>query len=187
MKGRTYDKVLITLALLAPLAMVALSKWRASLDIWYAPFDTELAIGFGESFERNVTRWVQDEHGIDTGLILVADRDCPCTKATLATLEDAHSRAERKGVGISVRYINDSGAGSGSVWKAVLSEIPATPTLLVINQGRLIYAGPVTSGNFCTTAVRQVLGIVALQASNSGPIFNWVEKGCYCRLPSIQS
>ena len=55
-------------------------------------------------------------------------------------------------------------------------------TLLAVEGRQLVYAGPVTSGNLCTTAVRRVLGVTALQAPQAGPILNWLDNGCYCRL-----
>jgi hypothetical protein len=54
--------------------------------------------------------------------------------------------------------------------------------LLAVEGKQLVYAGPVTSGNLCTTAVQRVLGVTALQAPRNRPILNWLDNGCYCRL-----
>ncbi|RYZ92994.1 MAG: hypothetical protein EOO68_22160 [Moraxellaceae bacterium] len=60
--------------------------------------------------------------------------------------------------------------------------IPSTPTLLVMDEQRLVYAGPVTAGNMCTTSVLKILGISVLQSEPQKPVINWLEEGCYCPL-----
>lgn len=181
-KESGYDRFLVILALLAPLALLTLSKWQASLDTWYAPMDVADANYFGESFQRSVAKWLESAEGAGAALVVIADRKCPCTRATLKKLDEALALSPRRDIRLVVRDIGDVDADQDAVWTQVLSEVPATPTLLVVEGKRLLYAGPVTSGNFCTTAVGRVLGVTALQLPRSAAMFNLIDKGCYCRL-----
>lgn len=187
MNESTYDRMLIVLTLLAPLVLFALDKWRASLDVWYAPLDAGNISYFGERFTQHLGTWLADSHENGPRLIVVADRECPCTKAALRTLDAALAQSNRKGISVAVRYIDDPDPSHDAVaWRAVLAELPATPTLLAIEGRQLVYAGPVNSGNLCTTAVTRVLGVTALQSPRTNPIVNWMDRGCYCRLKSGQ-
>lgn len=188
MKESTYDRVLIILTLLAPLLMFALTKWRASLDVSYARLDAGHFSYFGEQFTQNLAAWLASADKTGPRLIVVADRECPCTRAALRSLDAALARSYRKDIRVDVRYVDDADVeGDRSAWKAVLSEVPATPTLLAIEGRQLTYAGPVNSGNLCTTAVARVLGVTALQSPRTSPILNWLDRGCYCQLPSGRS
>jgi hypothetical protein len=169
MKASVYDRTLIALTLLAPLLLLALSQWRASLDTVYAP------AGVSHQFTEVVSAWLATDSQRGARLIVIADRSCPCTTASLRILESALVQADRKDVQLNVRYIEDVDA-------VVRREIPSTPTLLAMEGKQLVYAGPVTSGNLCTTAVQRVLGVTALQAPRDRPILNWLDNGCYCRL-----
>ncbi len=183
MKESVYDRFLVLLALLAPLTTFALGKWRASLDTWYAPLDTPNANYFGESFERSVTNWLESSDGAGAELVVIADQQCPCTRATLKKLDEALALSQRRDIRLVVRDISDTGANQEKAWAQVLSEIPATPTLLAVQGKRLVYAGPVTAGSFCTAAVGRILGVTALQTPRSDAVLNLIDKGCYCRLP----
>jgi hypothetical protein len=163
MKPSAYDRTLIALTLLAPLLLLVLTKWRASLDTLYAP------AGVSEQFTQHVSEWLGRSNESGSRLIVIVDRDCPCTKASLRILESA-----RGDVPLTVRDIEE-------VDPAVRDELPSTPTLLAVEGRQLVYAGPVTSGNLCTTAVQRVLGVTALQAPRARPILNWLDTGCYCR------
>lgn len=178
MKPSAYDRTLIALTLLAPLLLLALSKWRASLDTLYAP------AGVDDRFIELVAAWLTADGEAGSRLIVVADRDCPCTTASLRSLDAALAQSTRKDIQLSVRYIDDADTTHDAAWAAVLDELPSTPTLLAMEGRRLVYAGPITSGNLCTTAVQRVLGVTALQAPRARPIFNWLDNGCYCRLQS---
>lgn len=181
MKESTYDRVLIALTLLAPLLMFALNKWRASLDSWYAPPDAADVSYFDDRFTRSVATWLGDNQEAGPQLVVIADRECPCTKASLRSLDAALAQSNRKGIDLAVRYVDDPGANHGA-WGDVLNQLPSTPTLLAIDGGQLVYAGPVNSGNLCTTAVARVLGVTALQSPRTSPIVSWLDRGCYCRL-----
>lgn len=175
------------LALLAPLLMFMLSKWRASLDTWYTPLDADTSAYFGPDFSARVYDWLGTTEDAGAQLILIADPSCPCTQATLAQLESAKSASSRQDARLMVRYISDTTDPSSSAWAAVLAGIPATPTLLALDGSRLLYAGPVTSGNFCTTAVNKVLGLSVLEASPKEPLINWLDRGCYCPIRKVKT
>lgn len=177
MKESAYDRTLIALTLLAPLLLFALSKWRASLDTLYAP------AGVDERFTELVAAWLAASSEAGPRLIVVADRDCPCTTASLRSLEAALEQSRRQDIQLNVRYIDDADTKQDARWAAVLNALPSTPTLLAMEGRQLVYAGPVTSGNLCTTAVQRVLGVTALQAPRARPILNWLDNGCYCRRP----
>lgn len=187
LSDNTYDRALVLLALLAPLAMFMLSKWRASLDTWYAPLDADTSAYFGPDFSTRVSDWLGATEGTRARLILIADLSCPCTQATLARLESAKSTSSRQDVRLMVRYISDTTEPGSPAWAAVLAGIPATPTLLAVDGRRLLYAGPVTSGNFCTTAVNKVLGLSVLEASSKAPLMNWLDRGCYCPIRKVKT
>lgn len=176
MKPSAYDRTLIALTLLAPLFLFGLNKWRASLDTLYTPA--------GERFMANVSDWLASSNETGSRLIVIADRDCPCTKASLRSLDAALAQSSRKDIQLTVRYIDDADTKRDAMWRAVLDELASTPTLLALEGRQLAYAGPVTSGNLCTTAVQRVLAVTALQAPRARPILNWLDNGCYCRLPS---
>ena len=180
MKDSLYDRLLIGLAVAGPLVMVALNAWQASLTKWYVPFDSDSRGAFGTQFERNVSDWVASTHGTGAELVVIVDRSCPCTKATLLKLNEAVARSQRKDVRVVVRDIHDTDTETNTAWQKMLPDIPATPTLLTIEGKQLVYAGPAISGSFCTSAVQRVLGISVLQAPPRSPLFNWVDKGCYC-------
>lgn len=177
MKESAYDRTLIALTLLAPLLLLALSKWRASLDTVYAP------AGVDERFTELVADWLPTSGETGSRLIVIADRDCPCTTASLRSLDAALAQSRRKDIQLTVRYIDDADPKHDGAWAAVLNALPSTPTLLAVAGRQLVYAGPITSGNLCTTAVQRVLGVTALQAPRARPILNWLDNGCYCRRP----
>lgn len=165
MKASVYDRMLIGLTLLAPLFLLALSQWRASLETLYAP------AGLSDQFMEHVSAWLATGNQTGSRLIVIVDRDCPCTQASLRILESA-----RGNVQLSVRDIDD-------VDPLIRNELPSTPTLLAVAGKQLVYAGPVTSGDLCTTAVQRVLGVTALQAPRERPMLNAFDSGCYCRVP----
>lgn len=180
---RTYDRTLVLLALLAPLVMFALSKWRSSLEIWYAPMDAANVDVFGSHFDAAVTQWLA-HRSTDAGqLVVVTDDDCPCTVSTVGALKAAAAQSQRRDASVVVHEWDDPLLQRQPGWAPLVDTLPATPTLLVVDSGRLLYAGPVNAGSFCTTALAQVLGVTALENPGAGPLLNWVEKGCYCRLP----
>lgn len=179
MNEQTWDRLLIRLALLAPLLLVVLSKWQDSLINWYVPWEDEAGY-FGASFERDVLALPDMAAGKEAVLTLVMDESCPCTRATSAVLRSAMAVSSRQDLLLVVRDIRDP-VMRRPEWVRVLQQIPATPTLIITEGRQLVYAGPVSSGNLCTTQVRNVLGLAALESAAPGrPMINWLEKGCYC-------
>jgi hypothetical protein len=183
MKESLYDRMLVTLTLLAPLLLFALSQWRASLDTWYAPLDAGHFGDFGEQFTQNVAAWLADSDETGSRLIVIVDRGCACTKAALRSVDAALAQSRRRDIQLTVRYVDDvDPRDDAAAWRAVIEELPATPSLLAVEGRRLVYAGPVNSGDLCTSAGQRVLGVTALQAPRARPILNWLDRGCYCRL-----
>lgn len=180
-RERARDRWLIRLALLAPLLLVLLSKWQASLLTWYLPWGDDPAA----YLDARLAAQLRALPGLATGgttLLAVTDRRCPCTRATLRLLEGAMARSPRRDLRLRIVDIADAEAGTPA-WRAVLAQLPAIPTLLVLEGERLRYAGPVNSGNLCTTRVQEILGLAALQTTTPQPVINWLQQGCYCRLP----
>lgn len=176
-----YDRLLVLLALLAPFALIVLTKWRSSLETTYAPMEPGMAQVFGATFETKAGTWLRETSSDGARLVLLVDRECPCTRSASAALESALAVSSRKDIALVVRDVADRGEGTS--WEALVREIPATPTLLAVDHNELVYAGPVNAGSWCTTSVSQVLGVTALQAQGRGAVLNWLGEGCYCRMP----
>ncbi len=183
MKDSLYDRLLIGLAVAGPLAMLVLNAWQVSLDTWYTPLDGDRNGALTADFKLSVSDWAAATGGAGAELVVIVDKSCPCTEATLRRLEEAVAHSKRKDLRIVIRDIHDDNGNKDPPWQKVLRQLPATPTLLSIEGRRLVYAGPVTSGSFCTTTVGKVLGVNALQATRGSTLFDVVEKGCYCRAP----
>lgn len=175
-----YDRVLIKAALLAPFALIVLAKWRSSLETDYAPLEPGARQVFGVPFQQKASEWIATSDDRRARLVLVTDRECPCTRSTRAALDTAIASSPRRDVAFVERDVR---VGGDAAWQAVLDEVPATPTLFAIDNGQLVYAGPVNSGTWCTRGVSEVLGLTALQAQGSGAVLNWLGNGCYCRMP----
>jgi len=177
----TYDRLLIVLATLAPLTLMILNRWQASWNHWYAPMDGAELIRIDADLKRSAAAWLQDTAGTGARLYLVVDRDCPCTAAASKRLAAALSETRRPDVSLDVIDIDDSAANRNPAWRALVDEVPATPTLIAADGKRLVYAGPAISGNLCTATVQRFLGLSALQAPMTTPVVSLVDKGCYCR------
>lgn len=179
MKPGTYDKFLIRLAILGPLALIALSQWQASLLGWYEPWGTAARPAFGQTFSHDVSALPGVSTAQNSLLFFIADTDCPCTKTSLAVLQNALQKSRKENLELVVVDVNTA-RSKDPAWARVLQQIPSTPTLLITDKGKLLYAGPVNSGNFCTTRVKNILGLSALEAAPTQPVLNRLEKGCYC-------
>jgi hypothetical protein len=171
-----YDKILVHLALLAPLAMVLLGKWQASLERWYIDPDEAPIFGFNDGFQEKAAAWMQAQRIVGNKLVLITDPECACTTATEAKLKSVLSDAEQPLTRLQ-RIDIDS---ADPLFMSLIQDIPSTPTLLTVKDGVLSYAGPVSSGNFCTTAVNAVMGVSALHWETATTVYNWLERGCYC-------
>lgn len=181
MKDDLHDRILVALALLAPLALLMLGQWRASLETVYAPADAQ---AFGPAFERKAGMWIRTRKHASPELHVIADRNCPCTAAALGSLQAAHARSARRDARLIVHYVDEEPQLQNTQWDTLLSEVPSTPTLLATDQGRLVYAGPVSAGSSCTAVVSRIFGLIALEARKQRPVVNWIERGCFCRMPA---
>lgn len=173
------DRLLVTLALLAPLALVLLGKWQASLDTWYVPQVAGESRYLDEAFVKDAEAWLHAEENSGITLYAVVDDTCPCTTATLTVLRAALAQSARKDIRLEVRNPDET-AGDRRAWQTVVARLPSIPTLLAADGAHLLYAGPVVAGSFCTTGVQRVLGISVLQARQAGAVLNSLDKGCYC-------
>lgn len=182
MKDATGDRLLIWLAVLGPLLLVLVARWQASLTTWYVPWSGDSATYFDAQFAAQVKALPGLGSAQASTFMVVADRDCPCTRVTLNVLKDALAKATRRDIRLQVMDVRDPLARTPE-WSRVLRQIPATPTLLITQGKRLLYAGPVNSGQYCTSGVLQILGLTALEAAPPRPVINWLQQGCYCRMP----
>jgi hypothetical protein len=178
-KPGAYDRALIASVLIVPLALLGLSKWRASLDTWYAS-PGKNATYLDGSFQADAAYWISTANLPASSLILVVDPNCPCTNSAKANLQSAVSASNRRETPIIVRAITATPSRPDAAWQAVVNKLPSTPTLLAVSERKLVYAGPANSGNLCTTAVEKAVGLRAVEAPPSRPLINWLERGCYC-------
>ena len=186
MKEDTYDQILIWLALLAPLLLMALSKWQYSLNTWYVPVNQNAMAYFGQNLEQDMRALSATAQTNHVTLFFISDRNCPCTQVTLNILQNTIAQTNRKNLHLNIIDINDP-LTNRSTWIKILKQIPATPTLLVTESSRLVYAGPVNSGSMCTANVLKILGLSVLQSNPQKPVINWLQQGCYCPLKRTTS
>lgn len=178
-----YDRILIVLTVVAPLAIVLLSKWQASLERWYLTDEAYETREFLAAFQAAAEQWIAEGEAQASQLILIADPACPCTGPTRMKLLVAHSQSRRDELTIREWSLNDLRANRNPWSAKMLATLPATPTLLVTEGKKLLYAGPVNSGDFCTSAVNEVLGLAFLEGDRASPFVNWLSRGCYCKPP----
>lgn len=178
-KEKSIDNFLILIALLAPLLLVVLSKWQESLNVWYVPLHQDTTLYFGKTLEQDILRLPETKGNSGAVLFFIADETCPCTRATLNILKQSMQTSQRQDTQLVILDINDVKAKSAE-WAQILKQIPAVPTLLVMEAQHLVYAGPVTAGNMCTTSVLKILGLSILESEKQRTVINWLEEGCYC-------
>ena len=184
LKPGIYDRVLLALALSAPLALFALNAWRASLETWYAPMDGNVPSPSETPFARSTEAWLTADAADGAELILVLDRDCPCSNAARAGLQSALAQTSRKGVRVTVRYLDDAPSQGDPAWRAVLRELPATPTLLAIDgRTRLRRSRQFREPVHDCGSPRA--GVTVLEAPRTGPILRLARQGLL--LPSAPS
>ncbi|WP_236104874.1 DUF6436 domain-containing protein [Zavarzinia marina] len=176
---RLYDRLLIVLAWAGPFCLVLLGAWQASLETWYFVPKGAENIAFAGDFASDVLRW--SEAGADDGpsVTLIVDRDCPCTRPTIAKVEAALHEIEGQRVPLRIAYLD---APTSAAFAAVVDGIPATPTLIVTDGDALLYVGPAVSGSTCTGAEQRMLGLATIAGKPTAPILNFVDRGCYCAL-----
>lgn len=176
-----YDNFLILLTFLAPLLLIALSKWQASLNTWYMPLNQNPSEYFQHDFHKDIKKLSAYKTYSGAQLWFIADPNCPCTRASLTILKKAIQEAQRQDLKLIQMNIG-SPQELQPEFKNLLRHIPAAPTLIVLEGERLVYAGPVNAGNMCTTQVLKILGLSILETQPQKPVINWLEQGCYCRV-----
>lgn len=181
---RFSDRALVRLAWLAPLLLIALTQWRSSLEGPYLPPRVAAADLSLERLEPTLSAWLKATGDDVRGprMVAVVDTACPCTRPALRALR-AMLVNTRGGpvplVTVDAAVLQHERFGTGF---ALLAEIPATPTLLVMVDGRLRYAGPITEGGACGVAVRQVVNANHVTAAGVAPLRSVASSGCYCGL-----
>ena len=183
-KERMVDILLIFLTLFAPVLLVALSKWQNSLNTWYVPLTQDATVYLSGNLQKDVLALPEVKARNSITLFFIADKDCPCTKASFTILKTNMQNSQQKRLQLVTIDVHADSTQSPA-WQKVLKQIPATPSLLVMDHQRLVYAGPVTAGNMCTTSVLKILGLSLLQAKPQQPVMNWLEQGCYCPLNQL--
>lgn len=179
MRPSRSDELLVVSAVLAPLLLVLLAKWQASLETWYSPPGVDVAAFVDERFTSHVESWLRSRHEDGAVAYLVTSRECPCTAATVHLLDREIERSSRRDIRRVVLDIDTESAGRAA-FRRVARALPSTPTLLVGQAGRLVYAGPATTGAFCSNRVARVLGLAVLETRPNRPFVNALERGCYC-------
>ena len=61
-------------------------------------------------------------------------------------------------------------------------DVPATPMIILMNEGQLNYAGPYATGPLCTAQTDILLPIVKGDVLLSGPWLNSAAVSCRCRV-----
>lgn len=180
-KEDLYDRSLIFIAFIAPVLLIALSKWQYSLNTWYMPLKDNPSVYFQKNLQEQINSLTDVTNNTGATMIFISDSNCVCTRATLTILNAALKESHRQDVKLRILDIN-SPIAKTQKWQRILKQIPATPTLLITDHKRLVYAGPVNAGSMCTTDVLKVLGLSVLESEPQKTVINWLEQGCYCPL-----
>lgn len=177
------DRMLVRLAWLAPVALVMLNLWRESLSVPYLPERVGADILSPAALQSAANAWLAADRKNPGAahLIAVVDPACPCTAPGLAALRAQLLETGSAETTLSVVTPSALASDPTGYGRILLREIPATPTLLVLSAGKMRYAGPITDGGACGSAVRKVLGLAALKNANGSSVRNIAARGCYCR------
>jgi len=175
--SRFYDRLLLVAIVIVPLVPMLLYKWSYSLDTWYVPWGENRSDYFDTGFERAARQWLGKVASRGDAVYVITDSQCPCARPVLkkmnralegtvsARVHDAYrDRDDRYGLSSLVRYM------------------PALPTALVVKSGKLRYVGPLVTGNLCSREARFSPPLAAYRTVTDGTVFNWLSKGCYCRV-----
>lgn len=186
------DRALIRLAWLAPLVLLGLNFWRGSLNVSYLPTRVDAPDLSLQRLEPLLADWAKTLPHQEGRLqwVAIVDPACPCTGPALRALQKllakaaANTAANTPGSApqLAVVEVADLSAQGSSAARRLLAEIPATPTLLVMAEGKLRYAGPITEGSACGAAVRQLLTTKVVSTPSAPALRNVAASGCYCRL-----
>lgn len=182
MTGALYDKILLALAQLAPLSLIFLSGWYASLDTWYVPTDASQSTYSESAFTQKADEWLQDTVNNGITYYVFVDPQCACTNPSLKKLQRAIAQSDHPNANVVTIDITLDHENPGSnALNALIDEIPSVPMVIAANDATLIYTGPANAGNFCTTQVDQALPVIATASQQAAPVHNWLSQGCYCQ------
>jgi hypothetical protein len=179
MRPGAYDRCLITLAWLAPLALLVLNRWQMALDTWYVPLNGSAIGEIHTAFAREAQPWLDTLTGSNGKLYLVVDPACPCTKPAIERIGAALRQSGRADIALTVVALADPAWTSNPHWRSVLRNLPATPSAIAVEGQQLKYAGPAISGSLCSTAGKAVV-VNALQGASTATGINLIDRGCYC-------
>lgn len=183
MKPGAYDRCLIALTWLAPLVLIVLNRWQASLDRWYAPPNGNTIEEIHNSLDRDLPPWLDSLGRSDDQLYLVIDPACPCTKPAIERIRSAIRESARNDITMTVIDLAYETKTGDPILRSVLKHLPATPSAIAIKGHHLKYAGPAISGSLCSTTGR-VFAVSALQGGNTATAINLIDRGCFCPVKS---
>lgn len=186
MTGALYDKILLALAQLAPVSLIFLSGWYASLDTWYVPVDASPSTYSESDFAQKADQWLQVTANNGITYYVFVDPQCACTNPSLKKLQSAitqsdHPNANIVTIDVTSDITPDHRNQNSNALNALIDEIPSVPMVITADDTTLIYSGPANAGNFCTTQVDQALPVIATASAQTAPVHNWLSRGCYCQ------
>lgn len=182
----TLDRILIRLAWLGPVVLVVLQRWQMSLDQWYVPLTSQDFARMSEAITEEAKPWLEtlDDAG-GRRLFLVTDPDCPCSLPAIQRVKAAMNKAQSTfptPITLTIVHIGDRDATNNAAWSRIVQNIPATPSLIVVDGKRLRYVGPAVSGSLCI-GDSSVTGLLDIRETSDGPAVNYIDEGCFCAIP----
>jgi hypothetical protein len=106
-------------------------------------------------------------------VIHVLDENCACYDQTVQHLQYL-SQSMPDGVEQIFQSVSDM--------QQLGIDVPATPMIILMNEGQLNYAGPYATGPLCTAQTDILLPIVKGDVLLSGPWLNSAAVSCRCRV-----
>lgn len=184
MRDTLYDRILLAIAQIAPVSLIFLSGWYASLDAWYVPLDTPESAFSEFRLAEKADEWLQSTGNRGISYYVFVDPQCACSKPTLKKLQSAIEQSDHPSANV---VVIDIAGNLDSSLKSLVDEIPSIPMVISSFNSTLIYTGPANAGNFCTTAVDRVIPVIATSGVQPEPIHNWLSRGCYCKAHSFRA
>lgn len=180
MTASAYDRILIRMAWLAPLALIFLNRWQMSLDRWYAPIAGVELARMSSALPEDAKPWLATfSNSSGKRLYLVVDPSCPCTKLSVKKVMEAIKATPGNSIALHVVSVNDSNWVNDKKWRLVLKNLPSTPTLIAVDGNQMQYAGPAVSGNLCI-GESKIAGLSELLTRPRSTAINFVDWGCFC-------
>ncbi|MFO1217863.1 MAG: hypothetical protein U1E89_05690 [Burkholderiaceae bacterium] len=182
-KPDALDRLLIRLAWAGPALLVVVLRWQMSLDQWYVPLNSPDLARMSNDITEAAGPWLSslDAAG-GRRLFLLTDPNCACTPPAILRVKAAMAEAQqafRSPMALKVIAVDDRHALSNVAWRRVVQNIPATPSLIVVDGNRLHYVGPAVSGSLCI-ADANVTGLFGAGPPGDGTTVNFIDKGCFC-------